>query len=117
MRNTMLVSIRPRALIEQVAETARATDELRDERPDDGQGGEIRKAAKIDGIAWGRRIFRRMARSLALSVRMRLMRSGSTDLRPRTVPTTIGKKAMMTATMTTGARPWPNRSSAVGRSR
>ena len=51
---------------------------------------------------------------LAPMVRSKLTTSGSTDFKPSTILTTIGKKAVSATTMIFGVRPYPTQMSSSG---
>src|SRR6266480_3687009 len=70
--------------------------------------------AKIDGNACGRLMRMNVARRDAFIDRARSSISGSTDLKPTTVDTTIGKNPNMNAQMTLGMMPNPNQTTKSG---
>ena len=72
------------------------------------------RPAKIDGSACGRLMRMNVARRDAFIDRARSSMSGSTDLNPTTVDTTMGKNPSMNAQMTLGMMPNPNQTTNNG---
>src|SRR5207237_8190354 len=70
--------------------------------------------AKIDGSACGKLMRTNVASRDAFIERARSSMSGSTDLKPTTVDTTIGKNPSMNAQMTLGMMPKPNQTTNSG---
>src|SRR5256886_12764875 len=70
--------------------------------------------AKIDGSACGRLMRTNVASRDAFIERARSSMSGSTDLNPTTVDTTIGKKPSRNAEITLGMMPKPNQTTNNG---
>src|SRR5882724_6174686 len=72
------------------------------------------RPAKIDGNACGKLMRTNVASRDAFIDRARSSISGSTDLNPTTVETTIGKKPSMNAQITLGMMPKPNQTTNSG---
>ena len=70
--------------------------------------------ANSDGSACGSEMRTKVARRLAFIERARSIMSGSTDLKPATVDTTMGKKPSMKAQITLGIIPKPNHTTNSG---